>query len=51
MINEDVWNEVILPRIGDAEFDWFGIDQNGYLGAFSTFNRGYIPEVVKTSRI
>ena len=51
MISEDIWNSMIVPGIGDAEFDWFGIDQNGHLGAFSTFNRGYIPDLVKSSRI
>lgn len=51
MISEDIWNNMIVPGIGNAEFDWFGIDQNGYVGAFSTFNRGYIPESVKASRI
>lgn len=50
MITEDVWHNVIVLGIGDAEFDWFGIDRNGYLGVFSTFNRGYIPESVKSSR-
>ncbi len=51
MISEDIWNNTIVPGIGDAEFDWFGIDQDGYVGVFSTFNRGYIPESVKSSRI
>ncbi|WP_075344533.1 hypothetical protein [Tenacibaculum agarivorans] len=51
MISKEVWNNTIVPETGDVEFDWFGIDQNGYLGAFSTFNRGYIPEIIKSSRI
>jgi len=51
MINEEVWNEMIKTGFGDLEFDWFGIDQDGYLGMFSSFNRGFIPESVKLSRI
>ncbi len=48
-ISEDVWNEMIIPGGGGSEFDWFGVDQNGHLGVFSTSNIGYIPEMVKTS--
>ena len=51
MISEDIWNNMIVLGIGDVEFDWFGIDRDGNLGAFSTFNRGYIPQLVKSSRI
>ena len=34
---------MIVPGIGDVEFDWFGIDQNGNLGAFSTSNVDTLP--------
>ena len=51
MISKEVWNNVIVPGGEDAEFDWFGIDKNGQVGAFSTFNRGYIPEIVKSSHL
>ncbi len=50
MIDEDSWNNMIIPNCGDIEFDWFGIDQRGYLGVFSTFNSGYIPDTIKKSR-
>ena len=50
MISEQVWNEAILKRSYDIEFDWFGIDKNGILAIFSTFGRGYTPELVKKSR-
>ena len=37
MISEQIWNEAILERNYDVEFDWFGIDENGILGVFSTW--------------
>jgi len=51
MISEKIWNEAIAVRSYDIEFDWFGIDNNGFIAVFSSFSRGFIPEIVKKSRL
>lgn len=33
----------------DMEFDFICSDQNGHLGIFTSFNRGYVPPIIKDS--
>jgi hypothetical protein len=33
----------------DIEFDWVGQDIKGHLGIFSSFNRGFVPQIVTES--
>ena len=52
--DEPFWDEEswrwICERGGQIEFDWFGVDRNGFLGAFASFGTGPFPEAVTTSR-
>ncbi|MFK7971147.1 MAG: hypothetical protein AB8F95_12305 [Bacteroidia bacterium] len=51
MISEESWKNSVILGGNYLELDWFGIDQNGLLGVFSSAGPGYIPEQVKASRL
>lgn len=47
-INIEQWDAVINQSY-QVEFDWIGIDSLDQIAIFSSFNKGHIPHIVKSS--
>ena len=47
-IDKEQWT-AIMDKTYEVEFDWLGVDKLGQIAMFSSFNKGFIPNLITKS--